>query len=146
MKVMLIRLNCLQECIHRLQWLPAVLEINYLLKGILVEMYSVLNRVLRNHSRNLWTGCWKQLVEFFGDPQTGIPFVTHLAYENANAACCTKQRQTYMETFVFALKLGPLTIRVCPWLLPYKGPLNKQCLHRTVKLKDVFKCGDSSHF
>ena len=41
----------------------------------------------------------------FGDPQARVPFVTQLAYKNANAVCVppfghTKPRQTYLDTFV----------------------------------------------
>ena len=49
----------------------------------------------------------------------------------------TKQKQTYLDTFVFVQKLNPHTIRVWLWLLPYKGPLCKQCLHRDEGIKDV---------
>jgi hypothetical protein len=38
MKAMLIRLGFLLECMHKLQWLPDVLGINYRLKGILMEV------------------------------------------------------------------------------------------------------------
>jgi hypothetical protein len=83
----------------------------------------------------------KAASRIFGDPQAGIPFVTQLAYKNANAACCTaidtKHRQTYQDIFVFVQKLDPHTIRVWLWLLPYKGPLCKQCFHRNDGIKDV---------
>ena len=49
----------------------------------------------------------------------------------------TKHRQTYLDIFVFVQKLGPHTIRVWLWLLPYKGPLFKQCFHINEVIKDV---------
>jgi hypothetical protein len=38
MKAMIIRLGFLLECMRRLLWLSAMLEISYQLKGILVEV------------------------------------------------------------------------------------------------------------
>ena len=78
----------------------------------------------------------------FGDPQAEVPFVTQLAYENANAARHAailpyKTKTDYLDTFIFVQKLDPHTIRVWLWLLPYKGPLCKQCFHRDKGIKDV---------
>ena len=69
----------------------------------------------------------------FGDSQAGVPFVTQLAYEDANAACHAaiqpyKAKQTYLDTFIFVKKLDPHTIRVWLPLLPYKRPLCKVVL------------------
>jgi hypothetical protein len=49
----------------------------------------------------------------------------------------TKQRQTYLDKLVFVEKLNPHEIRASLWILPYKGPLFKQCFSRKEGIKGV---------
>ena len=60
------------------------------LKEISVELQLVLDRLLMNFFlQDFVNRLLKAASRIFGDSQAGIPFVTQLAYENANAVCCT---------------------------------------------------------
>ena len=76
----------------------------------------------------------KAASRIFGDFQAGNPFVTQLAYENANAACQATippyKAQTDLAGYIrLCAEIGPSYNQRLAMLLLCKEPLCKQCLH-----------------
>jgi hypothetical protein len=78
-----------------------------------------------NRFRNLWIAG-----RIFGNPQGGVLFVTQLAYENPNAVWPYKAKTDLSGYIRLCAEIGPSYNQGLAMMLPYKGPLCKQCFHR----------------
>lgn len=87
----------------------------------------------------------------FGDPQSGIPFVTQLAYENANAACRAAIRpykaKTDLHGYIrLCAEIGPSYNQGLAMAAAFQGTTIHAMLAQNCKDRRCYKCGDTGHF
>jgi hypothetical protein len=91
-----------------------------------MEVYLLSNRLLIDCSKEFVNRLLKTASRNFRDPQAGVPFVTQLSYENANAAHCgqlviqSKDRLIWIYSFL-CRNWTLIQSGSGYWLLPYRG-------------------------